>query len=56
MWQIWRIGYRDLVGKNLWERDHLQDLDVDGRAILNSVFRKWNRRDVDWIGKDGGLL
>jgi hypothetical protein len=40
----------------MWERDHLQDLDVDGSVILSSVFKKWNRGGMDWIGKDGGLL
>jgi len=33
---------------NLRQRDHLEDLDADGRIILRWIFRKW---DVghDWI-------
>jgi len=27
---------------NLRERDHLEDQDVDGRAILRWIFRKWD--------------
>jgi hypothetical protein len=27
---------------NLWERDHLEELGVDGRIILRSIFRKWD--------------
>jgi len=26
---------------NLWERDHLGDLGIDGSIILRWVFRKW---------------
>jgi hypothetical protein len=26
----------------LWERDHLKDLDVDGRIILKWVHNKWD--------------
>jgi hypothetical protein len=34
---------RILVGK-LKERDHLEDLRVDGRIILECVFKKYNGR------------
>jgi len=27
---------------NLRERDHLEDPDIDGRIILNWIFRKWD--------------
>jgi len=27
---------------NLRERDHLEDLDVDGRLIFKWIFRKWD--------------
>jgi hypothetical protein len=36
-----RGAYRVLVGK-LRERDHLEDLGVDGRIILRWMFRKWD--------------
>ena len=32
----------------LWERDHLKDLDVDGRIILKWVHNKWDG-GMDWI-------
>jgi len=43
---------------NLRDRDHLQELDVDGRIILNWIFKKmW---DGSWTGlicwTGGGLL
>jgi hypothetical protein len=36
-----RGAYRVLVGK-LRERDHLKDLIVDGKIILQRIFKKWN--------------
>jgi hypothetical protein len=36
---------------NLRERDHLEDLGVDGRIILRWIFRKWGG-DMDWIDLD----
>ena len=38
--QFWR--------KNVWERDHLEDLGVDGRIILKQIFKKWDG-GTDWI-------
>jgi hypothetical protein len=35
--------YRILVG-NPEGRDHLGNLDVDGRIILKLILRKWSRR------------
>ena len=37
---IWR--------ENLREREHLEDLLVDGRVILECIFKKWNE-GLDWI-------
>jgi len=34
---------------NLWERDHLGDLGIDGRIILRWIFRKWGVGCMDWI-------
>jgi hypothetical protein len=30
-----------VVGGEVWERDHLEDLDVDRRIILKRIFKKW---------------
>jgi hypothetical protein len=51
---------RFLVGK-LRERDHLEDIGVDGRRILKRIFRKWDVgtwTGSSWlrIGTDGGHL
>jgi hypothetical protein len=46
---------------NLRERDHWVDLDVDGRAILRWIFRKWEEvvgTGWSWlrVGTGGGHL
>jgi hypothetical protein len=30
-------------------RDRMQDLDVDGRIVLNWIFNKWDGGGMDWI-------
>jgi len=40
-----RSSYRDLVGKP-GERDHLEDLSLNGMKILRCIFRKWD----GWYG------
>jgi hypothetical protein len=47
--------------KNLKVRDHSEDLEVDGRIILNWILRKyggnvWNGFNWLRIGTGGGLL
>jgi hypothetical protein len=34
--------YIGLCWRNLRERDHLEDSDVDGRIILKLIFKKWD--------------
>jgi hypothetical protein len=34
--------------RNLRERDHLEQPDVDGRIILIWIFRNWDG-DIEWI-------
>jgi len=41
MLHVERGAYRVLVGI-LRERDHLEDLGVDGSIILRWIFRKWD--------------
>jgi len=43
MWNIYGRGdtYTVFWLENLRERDHLEDIGVDGRKILKSVLKKW---------------
>ena len=44
MWHVLETGevHTGFWWDNLRERDHLEDLDVDGRLIFKWMFRKWN--------------
>ena len=37
-------------GENLMERDSLGDPGVNGRIILQRVFRRWDGGGMGWIG------
>jgi hypothetical protein len=41
MWHVWRTGdvHTGLRTADLSERDHLEDLSIDGRIILKWVFK-----------------
>jgi hypothetical protein len=41
-------GVYEVLWRNLKERDHLEDTDVDGRIILRWIFSKWDV--AGWIG------
>ena len=45
MWRVWwrEEGYIGVWWGNLRERDHLEVRGVDGRIILQWIFRKWNK-------------
>ena len=43
-----RGAYRVWCG-DLRERDHLKDVDVDGRIILKRIFKKGDERGMYWI-------
>jgi hypothetical protein len=48
-------------GRNLREKDHLEDLGIDGWTTLRWIFRKWDvglRTGTSWlmIGTGGGQL
>ena len=43
MWHVWEAGevHTALWSGDLRERRHLEDLGVDGRIILQCIFKKW---------------
>jgi hypothetical protein len=56
-----RTGTYRVWREDLTERDHLQDLDIDGMIISKWMLKKWDgmsRTGLIWlrIGTGGGLL
>jgi hypothetical protein len=54
-WGMWHVWWTGEVRTFFWlgdvmERDHLEDLGVDGRIIL-----KWISRKLDWVAWTGLL-
>ena len=45
-----RIGACRVWWGNLGERDHLENLGVDGRIILRWILKKCDGGCMDWIG------
>jgi len=44
MWHTWARGevHTEFLWGKVREREHLEDLGVDGRIILRHMFRKWD--------------
>ena len=43
--------------RNLEEREHLEDPDVDGKIVLRWIFTEWDgRAGADWSGSEWGQL
>jgi hypothetical protein len=62
MWHVWETGevHAGFSWGNLRERDHLENLGVDGITILKWIFKKWDEAwtRLIWlrIGTCGGVL
>jgi hypothetical protein len=53
MWHVWRTGevQTGLWWEDLRERDHFENVDVDGRIILKCIFKQWDG-GMEWIDRE----
>jgi hypothetical protein len=61
IWHVWGRNVRKVFWwGGLRERDHLEDLEVDGRIILKCIFKTWGGAWTGFmwlrVGTGGGLL
>jgi len=54
MWYMWRVCGTGELHTGFWwgnlkERDHLEDLSIDGRIIFEWIFKEQDWEGVDWI-------
>jgi len=44
MWHVWETEevHTEFWWGNLKEKDHFEDLGIDGRIILQWIFKKWD--------------
>jgi hypothetical protein len=45
---MWHVGGTEFWWGDLMERDHLEELGVDGKVILEWMFKKWDGES--WTG------
>jgi hypothetical protein len=50
MWHIWEKCIQGFYGETYGETDHLKDLCIDGRIILEWIFKMWD------VGAGTGLI